>query len=70
MSGLPSRSPMSDLLIRHNNETKTTVLQGRCQGGPGVPVTSLLEAFFSQTTYNRWRKCHADILPIFKKRFF
>ena len=27
--------------------------QERSQGGPGVPVTPLLQAFFNQTTYNR-----------------
>jgi len=40
-------------------------VQGRSQGGPGVPVTPLLlQAFFNQTTYNRWRKCHDNILAI------
>ena len=29
-----------------------------------VPVTPLLQAFFNQTTYKRWRKCHDDILAI------
>ena len=44
--------------------------QGRSQGGPGVPVTPLLQAFFNQSTYNRWRKCHDDILAIVKKPYF
>ena len=38
--------------------------QGRSQGGPGVPVTPPLQAFFNQTTYNRWQKCHVDTLAI------
>ena len=39
--------------------------QGRSQGGPRVPVTSPpLQAFFNQTTYNRWLKWHDNILAI------
>ena len=34
-------------------------------GGPGVLVTPFLQAFFNQTTYNRWQKCHEDILASF-----
>ena len=37
---------------------------------PSGPVTPLLQAFFNQTTHNRWRKCHDDILAIVKKSFF
>ena len=32
------------------NLSKANTLQGRIQGGPGVPVTPLLQAFFNQTT--------------------
>ena len=30
----------------------------------------ILEAFFNQTTYNRWRKCNDDILATVKKALF
>ena len=39
--------------------------QGRSQGGVlGCPWRPLLQGFFNQTTYNRWRKCHDDIMAI------
>ena len=40
------------------------VVMGVAKGAPGVPVTPLSQALFNQTTYNRWRKCHDDILAI------
>ena len=42
----------------------TLHLQGRSQGGPGVPATPPSARLFNQTTYNRWRKCHDDTLAI------
>ena len=42
------------------------IVHRRRQGGPGVPVTP---PFASQTTYNRRRKCHDDILAIIEKPF-
>ena len=42
----------------------TLHLQGRSQGGPGVPVTPPCASLFNQTTYNRWRKCHDDTSAI------
>ena len=35
-----------------------------------VPMTPLLQAYFNQTTYNRWQKCHDDVLAKVKKPFF
>ena len=49
---------------------RPVLLQGRTQGGPGVPVTPPLQAFFNQTTYNRWKKRLDDILAIVKRPFF
>ena len=41
------------------------VLPGRNQGGVlGCPWPPLLQPLFNQTTYNRLRKCHDDILTI------
>ena len=58
-------------LVSRTVYMNNTSAQGRSQGGPGVPVTPpLLQAFFNQTTYNRWRKCHDDNLAIVKKLFF
>ena len=34
--------------------------KGIARGVLGCPWPSLLQAFFNQTTYNRWRKCHDD----------
>jgi len=33
-------------------------------------MTPPFASLFNQTTYNRWRKCHDDILAIVKKPFF
>ena len=44
--------------------------QGHRQGGSWGAHDPLLQAFFNQTTYNRWRKCHNNILAIAKKPFF
>ena len=43
-------------------------LQG-CSHGSRDP-TPFCKPFFNQTTYNRWRKCHDDILAIVKRPFF
>ena len=41
------------------------LIQGRSQGGgPGVPVTPPFVSLFKQTTYNRWRKRHDNILTL------
>ena len=43
-------------------------IQGRSQGGSwGARDPPVLQAFFNKTTYDRWRKCHDDILAIVKK---
>ena len=39
-------------------------LDRNCKG------VALLLVFFNQTTHNRWRKCHDDILAIVKRPFF
>ena len=38
--------------------------KGVARGVLGCPWPPLLKAFFNQTTYNRWRKCHDDTLAI------
>ena len=38
--------------------------KGVARGVLGCPWPPLLQAFFNQTTYNRWRKCHDDTLAI------
>ena len=38
--------------------------KGVARGVLGCPWPPLLQAFFNHTTYNRWRKCHDDILAI------
>ena len=51
--------------------TVSLYYQERSQGGSwGARDPPLLQAFFNQTTYNKWRKCHDDILAIVKKPCF
>ena len=50
--------------------------KGVDRGVLGCPWPPLLQAFLNQTTYNRWQKCHDNILaiqlkiPFFKNVFF
>ena len=44
---------------------------GIARGGPRVPLTPpFLKPFLTKQTYNKWGKCHDDILAIVKKLFF
>ena len=38
------------------------VTRGVARGGPRVPVTPPFGSFFKQTTYNRWRKQHDNLV--------
>ena len=49
---------------KHFVQTYGIAIKGVARGVLGCPWPHLLQAFFNQTTYNRWRKCHDDTLAI------
>ena len=49
---------------KHFVQTYGIAIKGVARGVLGCPWPHLLQAFFNQTTYNRWRKCHDDTLAM------
>ena len=60
----PSHLKIHGVAVCTDQVEKSTKTKGVARGGSGVLVTPLLQAFFNQTTYNRWGKCNDDILAI------